>query len=107
MKQKSKMIQIDLNSGLKEEPVINLQLYTICKGNGRILNMSESQFRRIWLDICNFLNVPEYAWNITCLNNTMPPNLLGLRLEHAWIALEYCLKLAKYVNGSAVIIITI
>ena len=73
------MFQIDPNSDLKEEPVIKRKCsFTLFeKVIARILNMSESQCRRIWLDICNFVNVPEYAWKITCLNNTMPPNLPG------------------------------
>ena len=37
-------------------------------GIARILNMSESQCGQIRLDMCNIVNMPEYAWNIAYLN---------------------------------------
>ena len=37
-------------------------------GNAGILNMPESQCKQICLDMCNFVNMPEYSWNITYLN---------------------------------------
>ena len=40
------MFQIDLNIDLREEP----EMKSIC------------------LDMCNFVNILEYAWNIKCLN---------------------------------------
>ena len=48
-----------------EEQVL---LYITWTGSARILNMSEFQCGQICLDMCNFVNMPEYAWNITCLN---------------------------------------
>ena len=49
---------------LKEQ----ILLYISWIGNARILNLSESQCGQICLDMCNFVNMPEYAWKITCLN---------------------------------------
>ena len=43
-------------------------LYITWTGNARILNMSQSQCGQTHLDMCNFVNMPEYARNITCLN---------------------------------------
>ena len=43
-------------------------LYITWAGKVRIINISESQFRQICLDMCNFVSMPEYAWNITYLN---------------------------------------
>ena len=45
-----------------EEQVL---LYITWTGNARILNMSESQLGQICLDMCNFVNIPEYVWNST------------------------------------------
>ena len=42
--------------------------YITWTGHDRILNVSESQCEQICLDMCNFANMPEYAWNIRCLN---------------------------------------
>ena len=35
--------------------------------NARILNMSEPQCGQICRAMCNFVNISEYVWNITCL----------------------------------------
>ena len=48
-----------------EEQVL---LYIFWTDNERILNMSETQCGQICLDMCNFVNICEYVWNITCLN---------------------------------------
>ena len=45
------MLQIDLNSDLKTEQVF---LYIT-------LNQSQSQCGQICLDMCNFVNMPEYT----------------------------------------------
>ena len=65
-----KMFQIDPNNDLKEEPELKSRCcFTLFwTGNAKILNMSESQRGQICLDMCNFVNMPEYAWNITRLN---------------------------------------
>ena len=63
-------------------------------GNANILNLSESQCGQICLDMCNFVNIPEYAWNITCLNKPGVQITLNLpkyymqRLEYAWVWLK-------------------
>ena len=43
-------------------------LFIIWAGNAIILVMSEYQFGQICLDMCNFVNMLKYAWNIMCLN---------------------------------------
>ena len=63
-----KMLQIDLSSDLKEEPELQVLLYIIWIGNARIMNMSEFQFEQIYLEIYNFVNMFEHAWNITSQN---------------------------------------
>ena len=66
-----KIFQIDLNSDLKEE----LDLKSRCWFTlfDPVMPGSNMLYMAICLDICNFVNVPEYAWNITCLNK---PGLL-------------------------------
>ena len=55
------MFQIDLNIDLREEPELKRRgCFTIC------WNMP--QCGQICLDMCNFVNMLEYAWNIKCLN---------------------------------------
>ena len=49
-------------------PEKQVLLYIIWTGNASILNMSEPQFGQICIDVCNFVSIGEYAWNITCLN---------------------------------------
>ena len=43
-------------------------LYIVWTCNAKVLNMSEPQCGQICLDLCNFVNMHEYSWNITCLN---------------------------------------
>ena len=43
-------------------------LYVIWTGNARIMNMSEYQCGQICPDISNLVNIPEYAWNMTCVS---------------------------------------
>ena len=64
-----KMFQID-EQWFKKIPWLKEQvlLYITWTGNARILNMSESQCGQIFLDMCNFVNIPEYAWNIIRVN---------------------------------------
>ena len=64
------MFQIDLKSDLKEEPDLKSRFCITWAGNARILNMSEFQCGQICFDMCNFVNVPEYASNITFLNKS-------------------------------------
>ena len=52
------MFQIDLKSDLKEEPDLKAGVLT---SYATILNMYKSQCGQICLDICNFLNMPEYS----------------------------------------------
>ena len=49
-----------------EEQVL---LYISWTSNAKILNMAESwwQWGQICLNMCNFVNMPGNAWNITCL----------------------------------------
>ena len=63
-----KIFQTDLKTDLKEEPDLNSRCCITWTGNTRILNMSESKFGQIWPDMCNSVNTPEHAWNITFLN---------------------------------------
>ena len=69
-KKTEKMLEIDLHSDLKEEPDLKSRCcFTLLwTGNVRILNISESQCGQIYLDMFTFVNMPEYAWNITYLN---------------------------------------
>ena len=68
------MFQIDLNSDLKNEPELNNNFcstvisWITWTSNARILKISESQFGQICLNMCNFVNMTEYAWEITWLN---------------------------------------
>ena len=61
------MFQIDLNSDSKEEPDLKSKCHftlLLCIpgiGNARILNVFESQCGQICLDMCNFVNTPEYV----------------------------------------------
>ena len=64
------MLQVDLKRLFKrrtwfEEQVL---LYITWIGNAKIRNMSESQCEQIYFDMCTFVNIPEYEWNIMCLN---------------------------------------
>ena len=64
------MLEIDLNSDLKEEPDLNGRccFALLWTSNTKILNMSESQFGQICFDMCNFVNMPEYAAFKICLS---------------------------------------
>ena len=57
------MFQIDLKSDSKEEPDLKSSFcFTLLRtGNAKILNIPEFQCGQICLDMCNFLNTPEYA----------------------------------------------
>ena len=59
-----------MNIDLKEEPELESSYcFTLLwTGNTKILNMSESQCGQRCLDMRNFVNMPEYAWIIKCLN---------------------------------------
>ena len=50
-----------------EEQVL---FYIIWIGNAMVLNISEFQCGKICLDMCDFVNIPEYEWNITRLNKS-------------------------------------
>ena len=64
-----KMFQRDLSSYLKEETWLGEQvlLYIFWTCNAWIQNISEFQCGQISLDMRNFVKIPKYEWNITCL----------------------------------------
>ena len=64
-----KMFQIDLKCDLNEEPDLKSRCWfkLLWTGNAKIMNMPESQCGQTCLDMSNFVNMPEYPWNITCL----------------------------------------
>ena len=70
-----KMFQIDLNSGLKEEPDLKSRccftLFELVMPG--YMSYLYIYIHQICLDMCNFVNLHEYAWNIKCLNK---PELL-------------------------------
>ena len=75
-------------------------LCIIWTGKARSLNMCESQCGQICLDIYNFVNMPEYAWNITCVNKPefwifVNQVRFRMRMKYFWVVSE-----AKSVNGS-------
>ena len=64
------MFEVDLNSDLKEEPDFTCRCWFILFepviSESRIyLNLLK--YTQMCLDLCNFVNIPEYARNITCL----------------------------------------
>ena len=67
------MFQIDLNSELKEEPDLKSgclhYLTWYCKGPEYAwIYWNVPKCGQVFLDMYNFVIMPEYAWNITCLN---------------------------------------
>ena len=67
-----KRFQVDLNSDLKEESDLKSRCWftlfeLVIPGSWIGMNLLP-EYGQISLDMCNFLNIPEYAWKITCLN---------------------------------------
>ena len=59
-----KMFEIDLNSDLKREPDLNSRYCFTLLWTDR--NPNVGKYASICM--CNFVNMPEYTWNITWLN---------------------------------------